>query len=114
MKYKLINIATQEEVICYKEIIGTFDYYVNEISITEDRLFGNDGTLSLLKRNMVIATNDPDSELPKIIETYQFNEQDMIDFGKFAKSYKSSKDVENALITWKSQKPTTIYYQTTP
>lgn len=160
MKYKLINIATQEETICDKLVIDNFDYYVSDnCSKHNDYCYYNKDTKNPIKYQRgeylvdgnfapkVIATNNPNIDLPKVVdeaslladlamanwgnihrtgvlgyidgynkakETYQFTEQDMIDFTNYAKSYKSSSIVKKAFEIWKAQKTTTIYYQATP
>ena len=58
MKYKLINKTTQEEHLCDKVVVDGFDCYVSD--------------------KKIIATNNPNSYLPKVVdeidigfETYQ-------------------------------------------
>lgn len=44
-------------------------------------------------------------------ETHPFSEEDMIEFAKFAKSYRSSSNVSIAFKVWKEQQPKTVYYE---
>lgn len=170
-RYKLINITTKEETICDKVTIEGFDYYVSDETpkkegqkcysyyINELVMFGLPHTIGCKK---VIATNNPNIDIPKVIdeveklaelryktigfieewreleennpknegfiegynkakETYQFTEQDMIEFTKFYNSYKEmikteqweiiESSCEDVLKVWKSQQPITIYYE---
>lgn len=88
-KYKLINLTTKQETICDKVVVDGFDYYVSD----ENRIVGNFYIGKGLSGNnifkwdssqeekypnqngKVIATNNPDLDLPKVAELldYQTN-----------------------------------------
>lgn len=80
MKYKLINKTTQEEHLCDKVEIGGFDYYVSEKPkvgdfVIEYQKYDTIGELHFIKneyvlatdiQKKVIATNNPNIDLPKV------------------------------------------------
>lgn len=171
-KFKLINRTTKEEFICEKVTIDGYDYYVSDERVyggtfqslpEKDTIRGKvkcdcyvldkkdgkiyptnfEGEYVILDRHLlVIATNNPIIDVPKVIdevelasqhiklgfgmdveywffkkgynksqELYPFSKEDMIEFAKFAKSYKSSRKVGVAFEMWKENKVKTIYYE---
>lgn len=66
MKYKLINITTKVETICDKVVIDDFDYYVVDKTLTEEDFRGNTSYLSITQKR-IIATNNPNNDLPNIV-----------------------------------------------
>ena len=88
MKYKLINKTTGEEHICSKETVNDFDYYIGDVVTdiehshvwckTETKFhpylpfIGNTNYAieEFEKGNFlkVIATNNPDKKIPKVID----------------------------------------------
>lgn len=75
MKYKLINLKTNEEHLCEKITIGVFDYYVNDETIKQgDKWFDgtnirNDYSLHVIDGfdRKVIATNNPNINIPQVV-----------------------------------------------
>lgn len=164
--YRLINNKTKEETICNLVTINGFDYYVSDTRITE--LSANDRYYTIVenprrivryskhiqsKDAVIIATNNPNIDIPKVIdevniiiknafydkkgdfkrstigaddwinglklgynkakETYQFTEEDIIEFAQYVLdniSYNNDK-LEEMLFTWKKQQIKTIYYE---
>lgn len=90
MKYKLINNKTKEECICDKVTIDGFDYYVNDETIKEDYWYLCWSIINNINSNhqirkanntepvdmyswasnykKVIATNNPNIDIPKVID----------------------------------------------
>ena len=78
MKYKLINKQTGEEHICDKVTIDGMDYYVsnhflriNDYGYWEDAAIIsqiNDLTAVLPETKKVIATNNPNIDVPKVVD----------------------------------------------
>ena len=80
-KYKLINTKTGEQHICDKVIIDGFDYYVSDTKIFELKPDDKYATIVENRRrivfytkhiqskdNVVIATNNPNIDIPKVID----------------------------------------------
>lgn len=119
MKYKLINKTTQKEFICDKITFEGFDYYSHNPSSI------NISNMSVM--DYAMATNNPNIDLPKVIDENSINiftEQDMIEFSIWAnlnafvlnneidwyyagKTYTSKELLE----IWKEQQVKTIYYE---
>lgn len=86
MKYLLINQQTGEETFCDKVTIDGFDYYVsNEIQLgannvwvaTKSRVFKFELHMAVIKSNMprlILATNNPDIDIPKVMNNYKTSE----------------------------------------
>ena len=79
MTYKLINKITNEEHICSKVVIDGYDYYVSDETVIEGLFIsmGNNGNSLLYHTNeilpascskKVIATNNPNIDIPQILE----------------------------------------------
>ena len=81
MKYKLISKQTGEEYLCDKVTIDGFDYYIEDGSVVKpidfskfqyqkpNNLFkGEDGLKQHGEVYEVIATNNPDIDIPKIMD----------------------------------------------
>lgn len=80
MKYKLININTEEEHLCDKVTINDFEYYINEDITSEEvgdivyskefnEVFQILDSEALVGTNYkVIATNDPNVNVPKVVD----------------------------------------------
>ena len=74
LKYKLINNQTKEEHLCDKVTIDRFDYYVgNEIAgFTYNKpTYNSDGRIGLPENNQsrkIIATNNPNIDIPKVVD----------------------------------------------
>ena len=79
-KYKLINLNTKEEHLCDKTTIDGFNYYVSDIKITELKPDDRYATIVENRRrivfytkhiqskdNVIIATNNLNIDIPKII-----------------------------------------------
>jgi len=75
MKYKLINTRTKEEHLCDKVTIDGFDYYVNDETPEHDNYITYKNQLFIIKNGdnelfhlskKVIATNNPNIDIPKI------------------------------------------------
>ena len=73
-QYKLINNKTKEETICNKVVIDRFDYYTSDdkISINDPitdnyRVWFWRDDCSLLGRKKVLATNNPNIDINKVI-----------------------------------------------
>lgn len=183
--YKLINNKTKEETICSLVTIDGFDYYVSgekvkggtfqSLPIQPLNRFGSRNSCYILdkkdnkiyftnfdeqycildKHFLVIATNNPNIDIPKVIdeteesfnivddikvrysgeeadlwcsykigfgdgynkakETYQFTEEDMIEFRHFANNYGEIGDFEKSseklLELFKEQQIKTIFYE---
>ena len=85
MKYKLINSVSKIETICDKITIDEFDYYVSDERIKE--LKPNDKYHTVVENprrivqyskyiqdtfsKVVIATNNPDIDIPKVIDVVE-------------------------------------------
>lgn len=74
-KYKLINNKTKEETICSLVTIDGFNYYVSEgkIKINDPitdnyRVWFWRDDCSLLGRKKVLCTNNPNIDIPKVID----------------------------------------------
>ena len=74
-KYKLINTRTKEEHLCDKVTIDGFDYYVNDETPEHDNYITYKNQLFIIKNGdnelfhlskKVIATNNPNIDIPKI------------------------------------------------
>jgi len=87
MKYKLINKTTGEEHICSKVVVDGFDYYASD-----DKIIVNDWyytkaigsiyqaicfPLSLTDAKKLITTNNPNIDLPKVIDEVEQNKYDL-------------------------------------
>ena len=121
MKYLLINQETGEQTLCDKVTIDGFDYYAyachGEIRLNDPvtdkyRVWFWGDNFSLLGTQKVIATNNPNIDIPKVVdevekmskslypsspqkakhfiagytksqETHPFSEEDMIEFNKW-------------------------------
>lgn len=77
-QYKLINSKTKEETICNKVVIDGFDYYASsdKISINDPitdnyRVWFWRDDCSLLGRKKVLATNNPNIDINKIIDNIE-------------------------------------------
>lgn len=81
MKYKVINTATNEEHLCDKVTIDGFDYYVSDEKVREEQWYiTKEGKLlrftgryvlgdKLTKDcKQVIATNNPNIDIPKVVD----------------------------------------------
>ena len=78
MKYKLINIKTKEETLCEKLTRGKFDYYVSNITyVNKDETYYDTFQKELKTSNCeqqsftinkVIATNNPNIDIPKVVD----------------------------------------------
>ena len=75
MKYKLMNTRTKEEHLCDKVTIDGFDYYVNDETPEHDKYITYKNQLFIIKNGdnelfhlskKVIATNNPNIDIPKI------------------------------------------------
>lgn len=76
-KYKLVNRKTNEETLCDRVTIDGFDYYVNNDKI-ENEYYYNTTLNNILHRNSshidwlssrkIIATNDPNIDIPKVVD----------------------------------------------
>lgn len=164
--YKLINNKTKEETICSLVTIDSFDYYVTSNGYIKSKEFNYDvtrkaivqliqdfGTTATEFLMKILATNNPNIDIPKVIdeteesfnivddikvrysgeeadlwcsykigfgdgynkakETYQFTEEDIIEFAQYVLdniSYNNDK-LEEMLFTWKKQQLKTIYYE---
>lgn len=81
MKYRLINKATDEEHLCDKVTIGGFDYYVSDELPKTGRPFYDKelNTIAwrtdtgLIHKNdvEVIATNNPNIDIPKVVDNVE-------------------------------------------
>lgn len=87
MKYKLINNKTKEETICSLVTIDEFDYYVNDNEIIQKDFyidFRSDGNkleqfktkedwvlVGICDSKKVITTNNPNIDIPKIINEFE-------------------------------------------
>ena len=84
MKYKLINNRTKEQHLCEKVTIDGFEYYVNEekLKVKDKFYFNIDGVCDILEvesefhlekisshleNKKVIATNNPNIDIPKVV-----------------------------------------------
>lgn len=77
-KYKLISLTTKQETICDKVVVDGFDYYVSDdfLRIGDYGYWDdadvisqiNDSTAVSPKTKKVIATNNPDLDLPKVVD----------------------------------------------
>ena len=71
MKYKLINKVTQEEHLCGKITIDGFDYYMTypeKCCIQkEGKTVMNKGCMERNHCEKVIATNNPNIDIPKVV-----------------------------------------------
>lgn len=74
LQYKLINNKTKEETICNKVVIKGFNYYINndKISLNDPitdnyRVWFWRDDCSLLGRKKVLATNNPNIDINKVI-----------------------------------------------
>ena len=76
-KYKLINTTTKEEHLCDKVTIDGFDYYVNDETPEHDNYITYKNQLFIIKNGdnelfhlskKVIATNNPNIDIPQILE----------------------------------------------
>lgn len=67
MKYKLINIKTKEETLCEKVTSEGYDYYVNNTNKVQI------ASMSVL--DFTVATTNPNSDLPKVIEEFNLDKQ---------------------------------------
>ncbi len=140
--YKLINFVTHEEHLCEKVTIDEFDYYVGNTPAKDyegfyflkDKIYHTSKTLLQTGCKKIIATNNPNINLPKLIneieklgeietnirilrhqvtskaartyfegfmngfeksrETYQFTENDMIEFAKWLRIEDTEKNAE--------------------
>lgn len=184
-KFKLINNKTKEETICSLVTIDGFDYYVSDDKIIENiSVIYNNKIYSTVYSNTVpqgeillsgfgyvmkssckkvIATNNPNIDIPKVIdeveklsfnefpeiikdvwtaeglafeediheacregftvgydkakETYQFTEEDMLDFGKYCINNQLCKEENRYYQYWellqifKEQQIKTIFYE---
>lgn len=86
-KYKLINNLTKEETICSLVTIDEFDYYVNDNEIIQKDFyidFRSDGNkleqfktkedwvlVGICDSKKVITTNNPNIDIPKIINEFE-------------------------------------------
>lgn len=82
MKFKLINIDTNEETICEKIVIDGFDYYVSDEIINDVRPFMGRWQIEkgyilnkfptyltdLSECRLVIATNNSNIDLPQVVD----------------------------------------------
>ncbi len=80
MKYKLINKVTQEEHLCNKVIIDGFNYYIEDGNVVKPIDFSKyqyqkDTVLFKGMNHMkqgevyeVIATNNPNIDIPKVVD----------------------------------------------
>ena len=87
MKYKLINNLTKEETLCDLVTIDEFDYYVNDNEIIKKDFyidFRSDGNkleqfktkedwvlVGICDSKKVITTNNPNIDIPKIINEFE-------------------------------------------
>lgn len=152
MKYKLINKQTGEEHICEKVVIDGWDYYVSDEKgqvgdiVVEKYVDGTIGLeqidtlndIDLLLQKKVIATNNPDIDIPKVVElldyeTNKYSEiteepQRIIGFAlgynkhqethpfseedviDFA-TFRNGGDVREEFNLWKEQRTKTLYYE---
>lgn len=84
MKYKLINYTTKEETICDKVTIDGFDYYVSAVQATEG-FYGyinfQGGDIKKIGKyfaddwKKVIATSNPNIDIPKVVDIFIIIEQ---------------------------------------
>mgnify|MGYP003520750781 FL=1 len=86
-KYKLINNLTKEETLCDLVTIDEFDYYVNDNEIIQKDFyidFRSDGNkleqfktkedwvlVGICDSKKVITTNNPNIDMPKIINEFE-------------------------------------------
>jgi hypothetical protein len=86
-KYKLINNLTKEETLCDLVTIDEFDYYVNDNEIIQKDFyidFRSDGNkleqfktkedwvlVGICDSKKVITTNNPNIDIPKIINEFE-------------------------------------------
>ena len=86
-KYKLINNLTKEETLCDLVTIDEFDYYVNDNEIIQKDFyidFRSDGNkleqfktkedwvlVGICDSKKIIATNNPNIDIPKIINEFE-------------------------------------------
>ena len=81
MKYKLISRKTNQETICDKVTIDGFEYYVSDTKIAELKPSDRYATIVENRRrivfytkhiqskdNVVIATNNPNIDIPKVVD----------------------------------------------
>ena len=77
MKYKLINNQTKEEHLCDKVIINGFDYYESDKTpdkgykgfyVLGNNLFHTSTTMLQSGCKEVIATNNPNIDIPKVVD----------------------------------------------
>ena len=87
MQFKLINNKTKEETICSLVTIDEFDYYVNDNEIIQKDFyidFRSDGNkleqfktkedwvlVGICDSKKVITTNNPNIDIPKIINEFE-------------------------------------------
>lgn len=76
-KYKLINRQTKEEYLCEKVVIDGFDYYITDTtpkageykySLTSKTLEVQDEGFTYESDYKVIATNNPNIDIPKVVD----------------------------------------------
>lgn len=77
MKYKLINSQTKEESLCDKITIGIYDYYVSDEKAKHNDwcYYTKDSESHInyqrgeyLNAKKVIATNNPNIDIPKVVD----------------------------------------------
>lgn len=80
MNHKLINRTTKEEIICTKVVVDGFDYYINDKQATEGEMgyISFENSIKVIGKyfaddwKKVIATNNPNIDLPQIIDEVEF------------------------------------------
>lgn len=79
--YKLINLKTKEEHLCDKVTIGEFDYYVSDDKILNGDHCVHPTTLNISQHSFdnnlrlywekIIATNNPNIDIPKVVDNVE-------------------------------------------